>query len=131
MPDVQNSKIERPLSPHLQIYKFPFTAVTSILHRMTGVALAIGTLMVVWWLLAAATSEAAYDTAMAFAVSPVGKIMLFGWSLALYFHLCNGLRHLIWDTGRLFDKCAAKTASYIVVLAAIVMTLGTWALAYM
>lgn len=130
MPDVQNSKLERPLSPHLQIYKLPITAQTSIMHRMTGVALAIGTLMVVWWLMAAATSEAAYDTAMGFAVSPIGQIMLFGWSLALYYHLCNGVRHLIWDTGRMLNIVSAKIAGYVVIACALLLTVITWCAAY-
>ena len=96
------TKKQRPLSPHLQVYKPQMTSVMSILHRATGVALVAGTLMVAWWLIAAATGPQAYAYAQDFAASPIGMVMIFGWSVALFYHLSNGIRHLFWDMGYLF-----------------------------
>lgn len=126
----KNQKSQRPLSPHLQIYKPQMTSGLSILHRMTGVALGIGTLMLVWLLVAAATGEAAYNQFMGFAGSPLGLFMLAGWTFALYYHMCNGIRHLIWDTGRLFNMEAATKAGYLVLLSAFVLSIATWVYAY-
>lgn len=119
-------KRKRPLSPHLQVYKPQMTTVLSILHRMTGFALAVGTGMVVWMLLAAATGEEAYGHFMAFCASPLGKLMIFGWSLAFYYHLSNGIRHLIWDTGRLFKMQNATLAGAFVLLLTAALTAYTW-----
>lgn len=93
-------KVQRPLSPHLQVYKLPLTALMSISHRITGAGLAIGTILVTAFLISAATSEDAYNTVMGIATSAFGQIILFLWSAALYFHMCNGVRHMLWDTGR-------------------------------
>lgn len=84
------------------------TSTLSILHRATGVALAIGTLMVVWLLVSAAIGEAAFMQFMDFATGPLGQFLLLGWSFALFYHMANGVRHLIWDTGRLFNIGCAK-----------------------
>src|SRR5262245_20034919 len=111
-----SSQSQRPLSPHLQVYKWQLTMVTSILHRITGAALCFGTLMVAWWLVAAMLGEEAYYTAMAFAKHPIGIFMMFGWSVALYYHLFNGIRHLLWDTVHLFKIQNAYRAGYIVLL---------------
>lgn len=126
MSESTSVKRERPLSPHLQVYRLPLTAKMSIFFRACGVALSIGTLMVVWWLVAAATGEEAYNTAMRFAQSPLGIFMIFGWSFALYYHLCNGVRHLFWDTGAALGKQSALKAGYVVLVAAIVLTASTW-----
>ncbi len=120
------SQDTRPLSPHLQIYKPQMTSVLSITHRATGVALAIGSLMLLWLLCAAATGPGAYNTFMNFAGSPLGRFMLFGWSFSLYFHLCNGIRHLFWDMGYLLNIKQAYRAGYIVLLGTIILTLSTW-----
>jgi len=130
MSDTQDMKSKRPLSPHLQIYKPQMTSTLSILHRATGVALAIGTLMVVWLLLSAAIGEAAFGQFMDFATSPLGQFMLLGWSFALFYHMANGVRHLIWDTGRMFNIGCAKKAGVVVLILAVVMTALTWFLAY-
>ena len=130
MSDTQDLKSKRPLSPHLQIYKPQMTSPLSILHRATGVAMAIGTLMVVWLLLSAAIGEAAFGQFMDFATSPLGQIMLFGWSLALFYHMANGVRHLIWDTGHMLNISCAKKAGMVVLLFAVIMTALTWFLAY-
>lgn len=122
--------IQRPLSPHLQVYKLPLTAKLSITHRITGAGLAVGTILVTAFLLSAAISEEAYDFAMSIATSPLGVAVLFFWSLALYFHMCNGIRHMIWDMGKNFSKVSAHKSNYFVILAALICTAVTWAIAY-
>lgn len=119
-------KSKRPLSPHLQVYKPQMTSVLSITHRATGIALIVGTLMVAWWLIAAATSEQAFDTAMNFTQSPIGMILMFGWSVSLYYHLSNGIRHLVWDAGYLFKLKNAYIGGYLVLLSTAVLTAATW-----
>jgi succinate dehydrogenase / fumarate reductase cytochrome b subunit len=120
----------RPLSPHLQVYKWQWTMALSILHRATGVALAVGTLLLVWWLAAAAYGEAAYAEVQAFLGSWLGRLLLFGWSLAFFYHLANGIRHMIWDTGRLLDLGGAYRSGMIVLAATLVLTLAAWLGAY-
>lgn len=122
-------RVPRPTSPHLQVYRLPLTALISITHRITGVAMALGTIIVTAFLLAAATGEQAYNTVAFIAGSPFGQLVLFLWSAALYFHLCSGIRHLIWDTGRLLEKNSAMKANYILIGAAAILTLLTWAYA--
>ncbi len=119
----------RPTSPHLQVYRLPMTAKMSITHRMTGVILMGGTLLVAGWLIAAAMGESYYNQAMMLATSKLGLVILFGWTLALYYHLCNGIRHLFWDMGYLFNLDNARLSGWIVLLAAAAMTAGTWYLA--
>src|ERR1700730_6456171 len=89
---------DRPLSPHLQIYRWQLTSVLSILHRAAGVVLSIGTIVLVWWLVAAASGPDGYDVVADFLASWLGLLLLFGWSVALFYHLCNGIRALVWDT---------------------------------
>ena len=120
----------RPLSPHLQVYKPQLTSMMSIMHRATGVALTFGLALIAWWLIAAATSEEAFNTAREFTVSPLGLIMLLGWSFSLYYHLCNGIRHLIWDMGYLFKIKNAYMAGYIVWIVTFALTVLTWVFAY-
>lgn len=120
----------RPLSPHLQVYRPQLTTVLSILHRITGAALAVGLVMVVWMLIAAAGGEAAYNQFARFCGSPPGQLLLLGWTFALYYHACNGIRHLIWDTGRLFEIGAAYRAGYVVLAATVLLTALTWSLLY-
>ncbi|MCC7304840.1 MAG: succinate dehydrogenase, cytochrome b556 subunit [Alphaproteobacteria bacterium] len=124
------SKVKRPLSPHLQIYRPQLTSVLSITHRAAGVALAIGTLMVTSWLVAAATSEEAYNFAMDLAQTKIGTLMIFGWSVAIFYHMCNGVRHLFWDTVHLFEIRNATRAGYVVLLATALLTGATWYCAY-
>jgi succinate dehydrogenase / fumarate reductase cytochrome b subunit len=123
-----STKTQRPLSPHLQIYKPQLTSVMSILHRFSGFALAVGTLMVVWLLVSTAMGEGAFLFYSSFASSIIGKLMLFGWSAAFYYHLCNGIRHLLWDSGRLFSLEKAYLAGYIVLFSSCLMTVLTWCL---
>ncbi len=126
MSETQGIKNKRPLSPHLQVYKPQMTSVTSILHRATGVALTVGLMMFAWWLVAAAIGPEAYDVFMNFAGSTLGKVLLFGWALAFYYHFANGIRHLIWDTGALVRIKSAYTTGYIVLLFTAVLTGVTW-----
>jgi succinate dehydrogenase / fumarate reductase cytochrome b subunit len=120
----------RPTSPHLQIYKLQLTSVTSILHRITGVVLAIGTLALVYWLVAAAISEQSFDTAEAIAGSWIGRLALFGWTLAFFYHLANGIRHLGWDAGVGFELSATYRNGWIVIIATVILTVAAWVLAY-
>jgi succinate dehydrogenase / fumarate reductase cytochrome b subunit len=117
---------ERPLSPHLQIYRPQFTSVMSILHRITGLALTVGTLLLVWWIVAVAAGPEAYASAQWFLGSWLGYLLLFGWSLALFFHLCNGIRHLLWDAGWGFELPTAWRSAWAVVAFAVALTLAAW-----
>lgn len=116
----------RPLSPHLQIYKFQWTMALSITHRIMGVGLAVGTLLLTWWLVAAATGPEAFARAQGFIGSAFGLLLMFGWSVALYFHLCNGIRHLVWDAGKSLELPEAERTGQIVVVATAVLTVLTW-----
>jgi len=116
----------RPLSPHLQVYRLPMTAVMSITHRMTGVALAGGCLLITAFLVASAMSEDYFEMIRDFSITHVGTAILFAWSLALYYHMCNGIRHLIWDTVHLLEERTAVIAGWVVLLAAAALTAITW-----
>lgn len=117
---------QRPLSPHLQVYRPQLTSMLSILHRLTGVALAVGTLMLGWWLVAAATSAAAFATAQSVIGSWYGLVLLVGWTFALFFHLCNGVRHLVWDAGRGFELPQVYASGWAVVVISIGLTIVAW-----
>lgn len=119
----------RPLSPHLSVYKPQLTSVLSILHRGTGVALAVGTLLVTWWLASIAGGEESFTNANDFLGSWFGTLLLFGWSWALFYHLCNGIRHLMWDTGFGFDLATTYLTGKIVVGASLVLTILVWLIA--
>jgi succinate dehydrogenase / fumarate reductase, cytochrome b subunit len=123
-------KRPRPLSPHLQIYRLPVTALSSITHRATGVALSAGTLLLVCWLVAAANGPAAFAGVSAFIGSPIGLLLMFGWSLALFYHLGNGIRHLFWDAGHGFDIATAEKSAYAVIAFAVGATLLAWIVAF-
>ncbi len=126
MSDSVNKKHERPLSPHLQVYRPQLTSVMSILHRATGYALALGTVMLVWMLVAAAAGPDAFVHFHRFTLSLWGQLMLLGWTFALFYHMCNGMRHLFWDTGRLFKIEDAYRAGYLVWLCAFALTAALW-----
>ncbi|MCP1726661.1 succinate dehydrogenase / fumarate reductase cytochrome b subunit [Natronospira proteinivora] len=121
----------RPVSPHLQIYRFMWTMALSITHRMTGMFLTIGTIFLVYWLVSIAAGEAAYATAQGLIVSWPGRLLLFAWTLAFYFHFCNGLRHLFWDAGQGLELSQARLSGYLAVVAAIILTVVTWVAAYL
>jgi succinate dehydrogenase / fumarate reductase, cytochrome b subunit len=116
----------RPLSPHLQIYRWQITSVLSILHRLTGLALSLGTLLLVWWLVALASGPDAFATAQAFVGSWLGRLVLLGWSVSLFFHLANGIRHLFWDAGYGFEIKTTTASGWAVVVASVALTVIAW-----
>lgn len=120
----------RPLSPHLQVYRPQLTSILSILHRITGIALAVGTLLLVYWLVALSLGPEAYAEAEWFLSSILGRLLIFGWSLTLFYHLCNGIRHLFWDAGYGFELENAYRSGWTVVAASLVLTVLAWILAY-
>lgn len=119
--------IQRPLSPHLQVYRPQISSVLSIMHRATGMALSVGTLLLVWWLLAAALSPDAFDLVQAFIASPLGVVLLFVWTVALFYHFFAGIRHLVWDAGYGFEKPLFHQTGYAVLIATAVCTILAWA----
>ena len=121
---------ERPLSPHLQIYRWPVTMLTSILHRISGVGLGLGLLLVAWWLIAAAAGPEAYAMFLAAAGHWAGRVVLSGFTAALVYHLLNGIRHLAWDAGYGYEKSRAERTGTLVIALAVILTLAIWALAY-
>ena len=120
----------RPLSPHLQVYRPQLTSMLSFSHRATGVALAVGTLLLVWWLVAAASGPEAFAVVQGFIGSILGRLLLFGWTLALFYHLCNGIRHLFWDAGYGFELKQAYASGWLVLLASLALTLLAWVWGY-
>jgi succinate dehydrogenase / fumarate reductase, cytochrome b subunit len=113
---------QRPLSPHIGVYKFMYTMSLSILHRITGCAATAGLLAFVWWLMALASGPEAYATAMRCLSSPLGKLLLIGFTFSFLFHFCNGIRHLVWDTGRGLERAQARASGYAVMVSAIILT---------
>jgi succinate dehydrogenase / fumarate reductase cytochrome b subunit len=120
------SNTERPLSPHISIYRWPITMLLSILHRATGIAMSLGFVVFVAWLFDAALGPDAYAAFTAAMGSMVGKVLLIGWSLAFFYHLSNGVRHLYWDTGRGLEKAQASASSWWVLIIAAVLTAVFW-----
>jgi succinate dehydrogenase / fumarate reductase, cytochrome b subunit len=118
--------VRRPLSPHVQVYRWPLSMALSITHRITGVGLGVGTLLLTGWLLAAVTSEAAFDQFQYFLGSAVGLFLLFCWSLSLVFHFMTGLRHLWMDTGHGFDEKEYRNSGVAVLVATGVLTVLIW-----
>lgn len=121
---------DRPLSPHLQIYRWQWTMLYSILHRMTGVGLAVGSLLLVWWLLALADGPDAFATAQGVIGSIVGQLLLFGWTWALMYHLGNGIRHLVWDAGYGFDLDVARLSGHAMAGITGALTILIWVAGY-
>jgi succinate dehydrogenase / fumarate reductase cytochrome b subunit len=120
------AQLERPLSPHLQVYRWQYTNTLSILHRLSGVVMAVGITLLVYWLYAAAAGSSVYDQALRCLSSPITKIAMFGWLLAFFYHLLNGIRHLGWDLGHGFEKAVARKTGTVVFITAIVLTVLTW-----
>ena len=120
----------RPLSPHLQIYRRTLTMMLSIVHRATGIALYAGTLLLVWWLTAAATSDSYFETVQGVFGSWIGLIVLFGFTWALVHHTIGGIRHLIWDTGRGYELSTVETMARLSVAASVIITLAIWVIAF-
>lgn len=118
--------VERPLSPHLSIYRPMLTMMMSITHRITGAALFFGTLLLTWWLLAAASGPTAYAKVQAFMGSVIGLLILFGYTWALIHHMLGGIRHLIWDTGRGFGPAEREWLVLANLIGSVGLTLVIW-----
>lgn len=116
----------RPLSPHLQVYRPQLTSVLSIVHRTTGVLLSLGMIVVVAWLLALAAGPDAFATLNGWLSAPIGLIGLLIWTFALFYHLLNGIRHLLWDAGWLLDLRGAYASGWIVVALTFALTAMIW-----
>lgn len=129
MSDAKASK--RPLSPHLTIYRLSWTMAMSIVHRITGCALYFGTLLLVWWLVAAASSAKHFDTANAFLGSWFGRLILFGYTWALVHHMFGGVRHFIWDSGRGFGEAERFFLARLTLIGSVTVTILLWAIALM
>ncbi len=118
----------RPTSPHLQIYRWQIGNTLSILHRLTGVALAIGLIALSYWFVALASGPQAYAAAMRIFASPPGIVLMVGWTFAFLYHLLNGVRHLSWDIGMGFERTQRHASGWLAVLGAIGLTVAVWAL---
>ncbi len=119
---------QRPLSPHLQVYRPQLTSVLSIFHRITGMVLVGGLVLLTWWLTAAAAGPGAFGLVQAFLGSWFGLLALFGISCALFYHLCNGVRHLIWDAGHLLEIEDVYLSGWVMLGAAVALTIAAWAI---
>jgi succinate dehydrogenase / fumarate reductase, cytochrome b subunit len=118
----------RPTSPHWQIYRWQIGNSLSILHRLTGVALALGLLALGYWLVSLAGGEQSYVAAAKVFASPVGFLFLVGWTFAFLYHLLNGVRHLFWDAGYGYERTQRHVSGWFAVLGALALTLCVWAL---
>jgi succinate dehydrogenase / fumarate reductase, cytochrome b subunit len=122
--------VNRPLSPHLQIYRLPMLAVLSITHRATGVGLCAGALLFIYWLMALAAGPEAFASAQSVLSAWYGLVVIFGFTWALYFHLCNGIRHLMWDMGHGLELESADMSGVVVLITSSVLTILTWFTSY-
>ncbi len=123
-------RIDRPLSPHLQTYRWTLTMALSIVHRATGVALYFGTLLLVWWLVSAASGPAAYANVQAFTGSWIGRLIAFGYTWALMHHALSGVRHLVWDLGYGFKASEREWLTWAALIGGMALTIILWVLAY-
>ena len=124
----ENPQDNRPLSPHLSVYKPQITSMMSITHRATGVFLSLGLLMLVWWIGAASSGGEAYTNFTNFAGSILGQLLLAGWSYAIFYHMLNGIRHLFWDAGLGFELKSVTASGVAVITLSLALTAGVWAL---
>jgi succinate dehydrogenase / fumarate reductase cytochrome b subunit len=123
--------VERPLSPHLQIYSPMFTMIMSVMHRITGAALYFGTILLAWWLISAASGVHYFSFVNAFVSSWLGLLILFGYTWALIHHMIGGIRHFIWDTGAMFDKKSLEVSAWAMFTASVVLTWVVWIAGYL
>jgi succinate dehydrogenase / fumarate reductase cytochrome b subunit len=121
----------RPLSPHLSIYKPMLTMMMSIVHRITGAALYVGTLLLAWWLIAAASGPNAYANVEWFTGTIIGRLILFGYTWALIHHMLGGIRHLIWDTVHGFEPAEREMLTLATLIGSVAFTLILWAVGYL
>lgn len=121
---------DRPMSPHLQVWRWHVTMATSILHRATGMALYAGALVIAGWFITLAAGPEAFDSYRALLGSPIGYLVLFGLTFSLFYHLGNGIRHLVWDTGRGLEPKTADMSGWAAIVFAIVATVLIWVIAF-
>ena len=126
MPDDKS----RPLSPHLQVYRPQITSILSITHRLTGVVLAFAALLLAYWLAAAAYGPEAFGHVQTFLESWFGRLVLFGFTFSLFYHMCNGIRHIGWDMGLGFELKTLRMTGMVVVISALALTVLAWLMAY-
>jgi succinate dehydrogenase / fumarate reductase cytochrome b subunit len=126
MTEASTGPRERPLSPHLQVWRWHVTMLTSILHRATGIALYVGALLLAGWAVALASGPHAYVEYMALLSSIIGRVVLFGLTVSIFYHLANGIRHLVWDTGRGLDVKTANLTAVVVIAFSVVAAVAVW-----
>ncbi|KPF94541.1 succinate dehydrogenase [Rhodopseudomonas sp. AAP120] len=124
------ARIDRPLSPHMQTYRWSLTMTMSIVHRATGIALYSGTLLLAWWLIACAAGPASYATIQSFTGSWIGRLILFGYTWALMHHLLSGVRHFVWDLGYGFKTADREWLTWAALIGGIVLTVLLWVIAF-
>lgn len=124
--NTEGKLVRRPISPHLQIYKPQMSSVSSIFHRGTGIALGAGAVLLTLWLVCAAAGEEAFDDIQAFLASWFGILVLFGFTVALFYHFCNGIRHLAWDAGKGFELPVMHRSGAVVFAATAILTIAFW-----
>ena len=120
----------RPLSPHLQVYRLPLPALLSITHRMTGIILATGTVLLSIWLVALAYGPESFALATMVIAHPLGQLVLFGYSAALFYHMCNGIRHLNWDRGAGLEIERVYRSGKITIMCTFLLTAALWGVIY-
>ncbi len=120
----------RPVSPHIQIYRPQLTSVLSILHRITGVALGLGAILVTVGLSSMAYDREFFEASIQLLSGFWGRLFLFLWTLALFFHLCNGIRHLLWDTGRGLELDQVYRSGWGVIIGSLALTVIVWTVGY-
>jgi len=128
--DAAPKRRPRPLSPHLSIYKFTITMAMSIAHRITGGALYLGVLLLAWFLIAASADAAAFGAFSAFIRSIIGRIVLFGFTWALFHHLLGGVRHFLWDAGYCMDRPLREQLAWATLIGGLALTILAWAIGY-
>ena len=122
---------QRPLSPHLQIYKPQLTSILSILHRATGIALSMGSIILVFWVIALTLGDTTYTLYLNIINNWFGKLILLGFTFALFYHLSNGIRHLFWDAGYGYDLKQAYMSGSLVIFFSLTLTILTWILVFL
>lgn len=124
-------KKKRPLSPHLQVYKIQITSLLSILHRCTGIILCGGAVLCSVWFVTLAQGSQAYGMMQGLLLHPIGLIMLLGLSFSFFYHLCNGIRHLLWDAGKGYEMAQVRKSGWAVVASSLILTGLAWILGIM
>jgi succinate dehydrogenase / fumarate reductase, cytochrome b subunit len=125
---IPSVKENRPLSPHLQVYKIQITSLLSIMHRGTGIVLYGGSILWALWFLALASGPQNYNRLQDFLLDPLGLIILIGWSFSFFYHLCNGIRHLLWDLGIGYEMPMVRLTGWTVIVASLLLTIMAWIL---